>query len=53
MHTQLFMASLNSTLGATEVGVFLSCVLYGVATVQVYLYSGNCKNDPLWMRLMV
>lgn len=45
--------SLNSTLGAVEVGVLLSCILYGVTTVQVYLYSENFKRDAWYLKMIV
>ena len=47
------MASNDSTLGAVEIGVLLSCILYGVTTVQVYLYSENYKSDHWRVKLIV
>ncbi|KZP08289.1 hypothetical protein FIBSPDRAFT_939073 [Athelia psychrophila] len=45
---------LDGTLGAIEVGTLISCFLYGVTTVQVYIYYSNgTVKDPLRIRLLV
>lgn len=47
------VSQLDTTLGAIEVGVLLSSMLYGMVTVQMYTYSGKCKKDPLWLIALV
>ncbi|KAF8584330.1 hypothetical protein K439DRAFT_1616755 [Ramaria rubella] len=47
------MASLALSLGGLELGILTSSVLYGIVTVQVYLYTSREFDDPLWLRLMV
>ncbi|EED85479.1 predicted protein [Postia placenta Mad-698-R] len=47
------MTSLDLTGGAVEVGILISVFLYGVATVQAYIYIRSSAQDPLWLRLLV
>jgi len=47
------MSSLALTLGALEVGILLSSVLFGVVTVQAFLYTERNFKDPLWLRIVV
>lgn len=42
--------SLDSTLGAVELAILLSSVLYGVTTMQAYLYLQSPRQDRLWLR---
>ncbi|KAJ7259157.1 hypothetical protein B0H12DRAFT_1109107 [Mycena haematopus] len=36
----------NPTLGAVQIGVLISYVLFGVATMQMYIYFGRFPDDP-------
>jgi len=47
------MTSLALTVGALEVGILLSTVLFGVVTVQAFLYAERNFKDPLWLRILV
>jgi hypothetical protein len=47
------MDFLDVTLGALEIGGFLSTVLYGIVVVQFYLYLRGGSRDPLWVRAVV
>ncbi|KAH7874212.1 uncharacterized protein C8R40DRAFT_1237981 [Lentinula edodes] len=40
----------DSTLGFPEIGVLLSGVLFGIFTMQVYIYHRNFPKDPRWMK---
>jgi hypothetical protein len=42
-----------NTLGAIEIGVLLSSVLYGVTCVQAYNYAMHTVCDRLWVRVVV
>ncbi|KZP08111.1 hypothetical protein FIBSPDRAFT_761919 [Athelia psychrophila] len=45
---------MDDTLGALEIGTFISMLLYGVTSMQVYIYySHNTMNDPLRIRILV
>jgi hypothetical protein len=41
------------SLGAIEVGVLLSSLLYGMSLVQAYNYAINCTGDHAWLKAMV
>ncbi|KAF7290429.1 hypothetical protein HMN09_01301000 [Mycena chlorophos] len=43
----------NSTLGALLIGTLAGCVLYGVSTVQVYLYYKRFPDDHWILRYFV
>lgn len=45
--------SLGLTIGALEIGILLSSVLLGAATVQLYIYYTKEFKDPLWLRYFV
>ncbi|KAJ7155244.1 hypothetical protein C8R46DRAFT_1296632 [Mycena filopes] len=45
--------SLDSTLGAVEVGTMLSIFLFGIVTVQVSSYYRNFPNDSWRIKLLV
>ncbi|KAH9918664.1 uncharacterized protein B0H18DRAFT_882644 [Fomitopsis serialis] len=47
------MASIDLTAGAVEVGIVISTFLYGIATVQAYIYSRSNHQDPLWLKSLV
>ncbi|KAJ7134455.1 hypothetical protein C8R44DRAFT_770513 [Mycena epipterygia] len=49
------LSQLDLSLGALEVGVLLSSTLWGVTTVQFYVYLTTPinKNDPYWTRIPV
>jgi hypothetical protein len=46
-------STLDLTLGAVEMGAFISAILYGMVTIQVYLYAMGCKSDRAWMKALV
>ncbi|KAF8574087.1 hypothetical protein K439DRAFT_1399325 [Ramaria rubella] len=47
------MGTLDSTLGAMEIGIFLSIFLYGIATAQVFFYIHSEYKDTLALKLLV
>ncbi|KAJ3781210.1 hypothetical protein GGU10DRAFT_367470 [Lentinula aff. detonsa] len=47
------MASLGLTLGVLEIGVLISSTLYGVTSMQLYIYYKNGFKDKLWIKLLV
>ncbi|KAJ7146032.1 hypothetical protein C8R44DRAFT_863849 [Mycena epipterygia] len=47
------LSELDLSLGALEIGVLLSSTLWGVTTVQLYVYLTSQNKDPLWTRLLV
>lgn len=49
------LPALDGTLGAIEIGTLINCFLYGVTTVQVYIYYSNTQRKPdrLRVRLLV
>jgi len=47
------MSTLDLTLGALEVSIILSTILYGISILQVFLYSERGFKDPLWLRSLV
>jgi hypothetical protein len=46
-------STLDLTLGAIEMGAFISAILYGMVCIQVYIYSMGCKSDRAWTKLLV
>ena len=46
-------SALGLSIGAMELGVLISSVLYGVTTVQVYIYHKNSIHDSLLIRALV
>ncbi|KAJ7233015.1 hypothetical protein C8J57DRAFT_1382627 [Mycena rebaudengoi] len=46
-------SDLNTTLGALEIGVLVSCVLFGVTTVQVYIYYTRFPDDSRFLKGLV
>jgi hypothetical protein len=46
-------SSLDLTLGAVEIGAMMSMMLYGMVTVQMYIYARNCKTDRAWLKALV
>jgi hypothetical protein len=44
---------LEFTLGAIEVGAFVSAILYGMVLVQGHMYSVASRSDRLWVKLLV
>lgn len=44
---------LSTTGGALEIGVLLAVFLFGVLTVQVYIYFDRFPKDPMNIKLMV
>jgi len=47
------MSILDLTIGALEIGILLSTVLYGILTLQAYRYTEGQTKDPLWIPVMV
>ncbi|KIK65964.1 hypothetical protein GYMLUDRAFT_1027793 [Collybiopsis luxurians FD-317 M1] len=44
---------INTSVGAFEVGTLVAAFLFGVTTVQVYLYFERYKRDDVFIKLMV
>ncbi|EMD37493.1 hypothetical protein CERSUDRAFT_83236 [Gelatoporia subvermispora B] len=44
---------LNGTLGALEISLMVELVLYGVTTIQTYIYFSRGDRDPLFFRCLV
>jgi hypothetical protein len=44
---------LDLTTGPVIVGILLSVFLYGVATVQAYIYLRGKRTDARWLKLLV
>ncbi|KAF8209998.1 hypothetical protein K438DRAFT_1929758 [Mycena galopus ATCC 62051] len=42
-----------AVLGIMEIGVFLSLVMFGVVTLQGYIYFQNCRGDRTGLKLLV
>ncbi|PIL27189.1 hypothetical protein GSI_10332 [Ganoderma sinense ZZ0214-1] len=45
--------NLMSTYGPLLVGAMLSCVLYGMAVIQLFVYFSHYERDSIWMKLYV
>ncbi|KDR74771.1 hypothetical protein GALMADRAFT_141110 [Galerina marginata CBS 339.88] len=43
----------HSTLGALLIGLFVSSCLFGIGTVQTYIYYTQFRNDKMHMKIMV
>ncbi|KAJ3889771.1 hypothetical protein GG344DRAFT_66842 [Lentinula edodes] len=41
---------MDSTLGFLEIGVLVSGILFGIFTMQVYIYHKNFSKDPGWIK---
>jgi hypothetical protein len=39
--------------GVIQVGILISTFLYGIATVQAYIYSRASGRDPVWLKTLV
>ncbi|KAJ7112918.1 hypothetical protein C8R44DRAFT_233885 [Mycena epipterygia] len=46
------LSQLDLGLGALEIGVLLSSTLWGVTTVQFYVYLITPNKDPLWTKVL-
>jgi hypothetical protein len=44
---------LDLSLGAVEMGVLLTSVLYGMSLVQTYTYAMHCRGDRMWVMALV
>jgi hypothetical protein len=44
---------LAASLGALQIGVFLSHVLFGVTTTQTYIYYSRFPEDPPQLKALV
>ena len=47
------MFTLTPTLGALEVAILISSLLYGVTTLQAWMYAENYSTDQRYLRVMV
>ncbi|KII83933.1 hypothetical protein PLICRDRAFT_179967 [Plicaturopsis crispa FD-325 SS-3] len=47
------MGAFDASLGALEIGILISIFLFGMVTVQTYIYYRNFAEDPRWMKVMV
>ncbi|KAJ4465242.1 hypothetical protein C8J55DRAFT_552725 [Lentinula edodes] len=48
--TNRMILSVVSTLGFLEIGVLISGVLFGIFTMQVYIYHKNFPKDSSWLK---
>lgn len=39
--------------GVIEIGILISTFLYGIATVQTFIYFHDSARDPRWLKGMV
>lgn len=46
-------SALDLSLGAILIGTYLSSVLFGVASVQLYIYLQSGYKDTIWTRASV
>ncbi|KAJ3873603.1 hypothetical protein F5051DRAFT_506391 [Lentinula edodes] len=44
------ISDIDSSLGYPEIGTLLSGVLFGILTMQVYIYHKNFPNDSVWIK---
>jgi len=47
------MSTLPLSLGAVEVAILVSSAMYGVTTLQAWLYAERFSNDQLYIRVAV
>ena len=47
------MSTLPATLGALQIAILISSVLYGVTTLQAWLYAEKYSTDKCYLRIMV
>ena len=47
------MSTLPATLGALEVAILIASVLYGVTTLQAWLYAEKYSTDKCYLRILV
>ena len=47
------MSTLSATLGAIEVAILISSVLYGVTTLQAWLYAEKYSTNKCYLRIIV
>ena len=53
MPTTLGSSFLQSTLGALLIGILLSCILFGILTLQTYLYYTKFPEDRVQLKTIV
>jgi hypothetical protein len=46
-------STLDAKFGVIEVGILISTFLYGITTVQTYVYFRASRHDPLWLKTLV
>ncbi|KAF5359755.1 hypothetical protein D9756_003020 [Leucocoprinus leucothites] len=46
-------AAVDPTLKYLEIGSMVAMVLFGMSTVQVYMYFTECLSDPKWLKVFV
>ncbi|KAF8578373.1 hypothetical protein K439DRAFT_487168 [Ramaria rubella] len=47
------MEGVGLQLGSVEIGVLLATLLYGIVTLQAFLYAKKDNTDTLWIRIIV
>lgn len=47
------MAALDYNLGAVEIGVLMGMVLYGVGSLQAFVYTERNVDDSPWLQNLV
>ncbi|KAJ7864747.1 hypothetical protein B0H14DRAFT_428376 [Mycena olivaceomarginata] len=53
IHLMDSLPSVHLTIGAVEIGVLVSYTLFGVTTVQAYIYYGRFPDDPSELKALV
>ncbi|KAF9477701.1 hypothetical protein BDN70DRAFT_880887 [Pholiota conissans] len=53
MPTTLGSSFLQPTLGALLIGILLSCILFGILTLQTYLYYMKFPEDRIQLKILV
>lgn len=51
--TTLVVEHMNSTFGAMLIGSFITMVIYGITTLQMYFYYLSFPKDSYWIKLLV
>ncbi|KZT00381.1 uncharacterized protein LAESUDRAFT_666231 [Laetiporus sulphureus 93-53] len=47
------MAPIGLTAGVIEIGILISTFLYGITTMQAYIYARSYGRDPWWLQTLV
>lgn len=47
------MGTIDIFAGAIEIGVIISVFMFGIATVQAYIYARSSEQDTLALKMLV